>query len=227
VTHGFVRAFAALGFALATSGIANADEQVFQYQIKHPVFGNIGTYTNQVKAIGDGTEVHTTVQVTVNVAGNVIFRQSAARREKWSGERLVDFSSVTHTNEERVEVHGQARDNGFVITTPQGVVTAPASVRPTNPWSIAIVNADMLLAPMNGRLFKAQISTREEVVRLQDGRPHKLRRYEIVGDKRQVVWFDQQGVPLAFRTEEGGVNIDFVLADPRQAGPVTAAPALE
>lgn len=201
------------------ASVAHATDRTFEYRIQHPVFGEIGTYTNQVTASGETTEVNTTVQVAVNVAGNVIFRQDATRREQWRGDRLVAFTSLTRTNEESIEISGQARDGGFVLTTPQGVVTAPADVRPTNPWSTAIVKADTLLAPMSGRLFKAQISDREETVRLQDGRSRKLRRYEILGDKRQVVWFDEGGVPLAFRSEEGGVNVDFVLSQAPEPPP--------
>ena len=74
-----------------------------------------------------------------------------------------------------------------------------------------------MFAAMNGRLFKARISDREETVRGADGRPRKLRRYEITGDKRQTVWFDESGVPLALRSEENGMNIDFVLTSPDPA----------
>jgi hypothetical protein len=216
----------ALGSAAGAPGLTadTADEQIFEYQIKHPIFGDIGTYINAVKTTGEKTEVSTTVQVAVNVAGTMIFRQNATRREDWDGDRLVAFTSVTRTNEERLEVRGQAHDGGFVVTSPQGRVVAPATVRPSNPWSMAIIKSDVMLAPMSGRLFKAQITDREETVRLQDGRTRKLRRYEILGDKRQVVWFDEGGVPLAFRSEEGGVNIDFVLNTPNGAGNAAVPP---
>jgi hypothetical protein len=212
------------GAAASTGGAADpANEQVFEYQIKHPIFGDIGTYINAVKTMAGKTEVSTTVQVAVNVAGTLIFRQDAARRENWDGDRLVAFTSVTQTNEERLEVRGQARDGSFIVTSPQGSVVAPATVRPSNPWSMAIVKSDMMLAPMSGRLFRAQITNHEETIRLQDGRTRKLRRYEILGDKRQVVWFDEGGVPLAFRSEEGGVNIDFVLSKSRAGTPGSGA----
>jgi len=205
------------GTGSMTSRAETPEERVFAYQIKHPVFGEIGTYTNRVKTAGGRTEVDTTVQVSVNVAGSQLFRQEATRREQWEGDRLVAFSSLTQTNEERLEVQGQARDGGFAVTSSSGTTLAPAGVRPTNPWSPSIARADMMFAPMNGRLFKPQITGRDETVRLGDGRTRKLRRYEIVGDKRQVVWFDESGVALAFRSEENGMNIDFVLTSPDAA----------
>ncbi len=62
----FLLGSAAVSFGLTTGLAADSDERIFAYQIRHPVFGEIGTYTT----------------------------------------------------------------------------TAPSSVRPTNPWSMAIVNAD-------------------------------------------------------------------------------------
>ncbi len=213
----FLLGSAAVSLGLTAGFAADSEERVFAYQIKHPVFGEIGTYTNTVKTRGGKTEVNTVVQVTVNVAGSQIFRQEATRREQWEGDRLVAFSSLTQTNEDHLEISGRAQGDGFVVISPSGTITAPSSVRPTNPWSTAIVNADVMFAPMNGRLFKARISDREETVRGADGRSRKLRRYEITGDKRQTVWFDESGVPLAFRSEENGMNIDFVLTSPDPA----------
>jgi hypothetical protein len=45
----------------------------------------------------------------------------------------------------------------------------------------------------------------------------RLHQYEIVGDKRQFVWLDSSGTPVAFRTEEDGAPVDFVLASPQEA----------
>lgn len=193
---------------------ALAQERVYHYAIKHPVFGDIGTYINRVKQTGEHTDVNTAVDVTVKVAGNVIFRQEAERREQWHGERLMEFRSVTATNEKRVEVSGEAQDGHFLITSPQGTVKAPADIRPSNPWSPSILKSDVMLAPLSGRQFKATIvSDRAETIKALDGTSKTLRRYEILSDKRHTIWFDDHGVPLAFRTEEGGVNIDFILVE--------------
>lgn len=198
-----------LGFAPANSGAA---EQVYEYRIKHPVFGDIGTYTNTVKRNGPQTDVETRINVLVSILGNVMFRQNAERRERWTDGRLSAFRGVTETNGTRVEVQGQARDDGFVITAPQGIVLAPADVHPTNPWSPRILEARTMMAPATGRLTKARvIEAKDELVPRRSGGTAKLRRYEIESDKRQVVWFDDAGVARAFRIEEGGAMIDFVL----------------
>lgn len=202
--------------ALAAPWAAATQERVYEYSIKHPVFGDIGTYVNRVKQTGERTEVSTAVDVAVKIAGNVVYRQEAERSEHWQGERLIEFRSTTAINDERIEVSGEARDGHFVVTSPQGTINAPADIRPSNPWSPAILESETILMPVTGRLDKVRSKQdRLETIRTLDGQEKKLRRYEIQSDKRQVIWFDELGVPLAFRTEEGGVNIDFILVDRR------------
>ena len=46
-----------------------------------------------------------------------------------------------------------------------------------------------------------------------------LRQYEIISDKHEFVWLDDQGVPVAFRTQEDGDDIDFIL---ERRGPLVA-----
>lgn len=201
-----------LCIASLSTSVASAAEQVYEYQIKHPIFGDIGTYTNTVKRTGASTDVETRINVVVTILGNVMFRQEAERRERWTNGRLSAFHGVTQTNGTRVEVQGEARADGFVIRTPQGTVVAPADVHPTNPWSPRILAAQTMMAPATGRLTKGRVvDVKDELVPRRDGGTAKLRRYEIESDKRHVVWFDDAGVARAFRIEEGGAMIDFIL----------------
>lgn len=196
--------------------------QVYEYQIKHPIFGDVGTYINTVTRNGAYTDVETRIQVKVSIIGNVVYRQDAERRERWKDGRLAGFLGLTDTNGTRVEVRGEARPDGFVITSPAGTVVAPADVHPTNPWSTRILEAATVMAPATGRLLASRvISVTDENVERRDGRPAKLRRYEIESDKRQIVWFDDEGVARAFRIEESGAMIDFVLV--RHSSPPSEA----
>ena len=49
-----------------------------------------------------------------------------------------------------------------------------------------------------------------------NGYKQRLRQYEIYTDKQQFVWFNDRGVPVAFRTQEKGTPVDFILV--RQEG---------
>lgn len=214
-----------LGFMPADT---RAAEQVYEYQIRHPIFGDIGTYINTVKRTGADTDVETRISVVVTILGNVMFRQKAERRERWTDGKLSTFDGVTETNGTRVEVQGRSRDDGFVITSPQGIVVGPADIHPTNPWSPRILEARTLMAPATGRLTKARVvDVKDELVPRRNGDAAKLRRYEIESDKRQIVWFDDAGVARAFRIEEGGAMIDFILVGEWPAVEARAADGIE
>lgn len=198
---------------LAAAGSpAHAARQVYQYRVLHPTYGDIGSYTNVVDRAGDDTSVQTELKIAVKAVGIVVYRQEARRTEHWRNDRLVSFQGVTVTNGDTLEVRGEARDGGFAITTPAGTVMAPGNVHPSNPWSPMVLNTDYMMSTKNGRLIHVRVSGGEEEAVALNGNTMRLHQYEIVGDKRQLVWLDNRGTPVAFRTEENGSLIDFVLA---------------
>ncbi|HYB09224.1 MAG TPA: DUF6134 family protein [Alphaproteobacteria bacterium] len=200
------------GFAATAATPALAASQIYEYRIVHPVYGDIGTYTNVVeKKAGDVTDVQTKLDVAVKVLGVVLYSEAAVRSEHWQGGRLISFHSVTDTNDQKVEVRGEANGNSFVVTSPSGTVVGPADVHPSNPWSINVLNTNMMMSAKSGKLYTVQLRSREVEDARADESGRKVRQYEIDSDTRQFVWLDDHGVPVAFRTEEGEAAIDFLL----------------
>ena len=199
-------------FAAAASTPVLAASQIYQYRIVHPVYGDIGTYTNVVeKKSGDVTDVETKMDVAVKVLGVVLYSEVAERSEHWQNGRLLSFHSITDTNEQRVEVQGEADGNSFVVTSPSGTVVAPANVHPSNPWSVIVLNTNMMMSAKSGKLYTVRVRSGEiEDIRTDDN-ARKVRQYEVDSDTRQFVWLDDHGVPVAFRDEEGETPIDFLL----------------
>lgn len=198
--------------SLVSPAIATPPAQVFEYKIKHAHYGDIGTYTNTVTRHGDRTEVVSSLRVAVKMLGLTVYRREAERTERWENERLVSFTSVDNKNGERIEVRGEAQDGAFVITSPSGKIVAPAYVRPSNPWSADILAANVMMSTSTGRVFQARVRGGEEDVVFVEGRPERLRRFEIDSDKREYVWLDRNNVTVAFRTEDDGSPIDFILS---------------
>ena len=208
------------GAMLATALVAapaNAAREIYTYRVIHPTYGDIGTYTNTVDRSGDDANVHTELKIAVKKIGIVVYRQEARRAEHWRNDRLMSFESVTVTNGDKLEVRGEARGNGFAITTPSGTQIAPGNVHPSNPWSAMVLKTDYMMSTKTGRLTHVRVSGGEEEAVALAGSTKRLRQYEIVGDKRQFVWLDNSGTPVAFRTEEDGAPVDFVLAAPQEA----------
>ncbi|HTP83421.1 MAG TPA: DUF6134 family protein [Alphaproteobacteria bacterium] len=203
-------AFAALITVCAGLRPAFAGD-VYEYRVEHPLYGEIGTYTNIVDQSGGEADIETKLNIAVKLLGVVVHREEAERRELWQNDRLTLFRSLTTVNGQPLAVAGEARGDAFVITSPAGTVDAPADIRPTNPWSLNFVNAGIVMSTKSGRIFKAHLDGVKDVVVTAEGKTERLREFDITTDKHQSVWMDDHNVPVAFRTEENGTPIDFVL----------------
>jgi hypothetical protein len=202
---------------------AEASQTTYEYHIEHARYGDIGTYVNVVNETGDSAEVHTELNVAVKVLGIVMFREEARRTERWQGDRLVAFDSVTVTNGNKIEVHGQAQGDAFVVTTPSGTIQAPPQVHPLNPWSAQVLDTDTAMSPVTGHVERVSVSGGKLEDVTFDGKALQLHRYDVVGTKRQAVWLDDKGVAVAFRTEEDGSPVDFILTHPPETAPENSA----
>lgn len=213
----FLPVAAALAFTSAACAFvmpACAETQSYQYEVEHPTFGHIGTYTNTIEQTGDRTHVETVLHVAIRLLGFVVYRQDATRSEDWHNGRLVAFHGVTTTNGTSVDVTGEARGNTFVITTPDGTTLAPADVRTSNPWSPNFLGAHVVMSTKSGRTEDVRITGGGETPVTFDGKTQLLRQYLVDGQKRGVVWLDARSVPIAFKVWEDGTPIDLVLISP-------------
>src|SRR5215469_9385613 len=96
---------------------------VFEYQIQHPLYGNVGTYTNKIIKSGDTTEVLTSVHVSVKILGAELYSEVSNRTERWRDGRLVGFESATDKDGQHYDVTGKADGDQFAITGPAGTFT--------------------------------------------------------------------------------------------------------
>jgi hypothetical protein len=209
---------AALLASATAAGPANAIPESYEYRVIHPTYGDIGTYTNIVDRLGDDAEVRTQLKIQVRILGITVYRQEAQRIERWHGQMLLAFDGVTITNGDRLEVHGAPRDGGFAITTPTGTVVAPGGVHPSNPWSAMVLKADVMMSTRTGKISHVQISGGEVTQVSLDGTKLTAHQYEIASSKHHFVWLSDDGTPVAFRTNEDGTLIDFVLQRRQQLG---------
>ncbi len=209
----------AAGIASLPIMSVRAAETVYEYHIEHPRYGDIGTYRNVIKQDASGSQISTELRIAVRILGIVVYRENANRSEEWSGGRLVRFDGVTETNGSKIELHGEAKGDQFVMTTPNGTITAPANVHPSNPWAQTVLDTNIMMSAKTGRVEQVNVSGPAVANVTFDGKDLRLHQYEIDGTKRQFVWFDDHGVPFAMRTEEDGATVDFVLSPPGPGEP--------
>ncbi|HEY1506444.1 MAG TPA: DUF6134 family protein [Stellaceae bacterium] len=203
-----------LSAALSTATLASAPAatQVLTYNVEHPTYGNIGTYINTVSQTGNNIDVRTDLHIAVKLIGISMFHQDATRQEQWQSQRLVGFHSTTDDNGTNIKVSGKADGSNFVIdSSTNGNLTAPPQVHPSNPWAPFVLQTDMMMSTKTGKLSPVVVKDTGEVMVTFDGRPMRVHQWFVDDEKHQVVWIDEQGVVVAFQTEEQGAPINFVL----------------
>lgn len=202
---------ALVGTSLAPAASAADGVRNLVYRVTHATFGDIGTYTNLIDVANGITTVKTTAHLVVKMVGVVVHREEAQRVERWQGNRLISFHGVTVTDGEPYEVKGQAQGNAFVITTPKGTVTAPATVHPSNPLSPVTLQTSEMMRVENGKVEPVQISGGGETMVKIGETAIPAREYKIGGSVEYRVWFDRHDVPVKFVVYDPSGEVEFSL----------------
>jgi hypothetical protein len=184
---------------------------IYRYEIRHPVYGRIGTYTNVIERSGPGVEVTTRIGVAVRFLFVVVYRLEAVRRERWRDGRLTAYESLTDDNGRKTRITGHAEGERFIIETPSGRIVAPGGVFPTNPWSVRITEAPATIAAETGVLRYATATGGDVEGISLGGRERKARRYRITGDMEHEIWFDEDDIPVKFTYGTDNGTIVFSL----------------
>jgi hypothetical protein len=191
---------------------AAATTHVLTYNVEHPTYGIIGTYTNAISQHGDSVDVRTDLHIAVRAIGIPLYHQDATREERWQHHRLVDFQSSTDDNGTEILVSGRAEEGRFIIrSSSNGFLTAPAQVYPSNPWSPSLLRNGTMMSTKTGRVHPAVVTDTGEVNVTLGGRSMNVHQWFVDDEKHQVVWIDGRGVIVGFETQEKGQTIDFVL----------------
>jgi hypothetical protein len=179
---------------------ADAGTRTLEYRIEHPVVGDIGYYRNIITRIGDSMTVQTTLRVVARVLGVVVHREDSDRTETWKGDRLVGFDGMTIANDRMLKVHGEAKDDKFVITTPRGTVVAPGDIRPTNLIDGSIFGHDIVMDTDDGKVERVTVTDDGLVSVTVQGQPMAARHFDVRGPEigHAQVWINELGVPIQF-----------------------------
>ena len=181
------------------------------YNVKHSVFGNIGTYSNRIEASGATVTIKTTAHFLVTALGVGLHREDAQRVEQFQGDRLTFFHGVTVKNGDTIEVKGQASGNNFVIDSPAGQTTAPGSVKPANPWSTKSIESNEMMRVDTGKVEKVTVNNRGETNVNIDGASTAVHEYDISGATKYKVYFDNHDTPVMFVVDDDSGQVTFTL----------------
>jgi hypothetical protein len=200
-------------FAAGAIAPARAEASLqLTYDVSHSMFGHIGTYTNTILPTTGGTTVETQTNFLVRLLGMQVYSEQAQRTEEWHGNRLISYQSVTDKNgNQPLVVKGVARGNSFVISSPDGTITAPANVRPANPWSAVFLGSNTMMRPDTGALERVHVTSLGPATVALNGRTIPTQSYEVDGSKKYVVYLDGRGVPVEFTVADSAGQVTFRL----------------
>lgn len=191
-----------------------ASQDRYTYRVDDSIYGEIGTYNNDVDIIGDATTVSTEAHIRVSLLGITLYNQDVSRIERWIGDRLVYFHGVTTENGQPTEVDGQAEADHFVVVSPSGKAIAPGTIRSANPRSAGAPGGDTILMPDTGLIEKVRASVCDETSITIDGTSRGVRRCQIEtadGQERYEVWMDDSGTPVMFNIQDHVSTVTFTL----------------
>ena len=199
---------------LAGATPALAGQQVYTYTVVHPIYGEIGTFTDTIDSSAEATRIDAHLRVAVKLLGVVAYREESDTTEILHGDRLVSLQSVTNKDGRHLEVHGEAQGEQFVVNCTLGTFSASGSISPSDPWLLRRTGEKEVVSTSTGRIVHVQISGGDHDMVAINGAAVSARHFVVTGDKRQAVWLDSREIPIMFRTVEDGTPIDFVLQNP-------------
>lgn len=208
-----LRLLALLSLLLAGMGrpAAAADTRQLVYDVKHSVFGDIGTYTNVIESLSGTTTIKTAAHFLVKALGVGLHREDAQRVEQWQGGRLIFFHGITVKNGDTTEVSGKAEGSNFVITSPLGTITAPGSIKPANPWSSRSLDSTTMMRVDTGKVEQVRVSNDGETNVTVDGTTVPAKEYEISGSTHYKIWIDKRDIPVMFVVDDDSGQVTFTL----------------
>jgi hypothetical protein len=191
-----------------------AAEQTYTYTVLHPVFGDIGNFTDRIDRSGGQLRIYTHMDVAVRLLGVLAYREEAQGSEVMQGNQLVSIENVGDVDGQPLSVHGQISGGKFVVKSRAGTITAPLNVVPSDPWLVRLSTQGKVVSTRTGQVVDVTVTGGEPATVEVQGAPLRTHHYIVNGDKRQEVWMDDSGIPVKFRSLEDGVAIDFVLKTP-------------
>ena len=223
-----IRAIAVvIGFSVIAGAVpVLAGQQVYTYSIIHPIYGDIGTFTDTIDRSREATRIDSRLRVAVTLLGIVVYRQESDITEIMQGNRLVSLQSVTHRDGRHLEVHGEAQGDLFLVNATAGSFAGPATIAPSDPWVLKRTGEGTVVFTDTGRIIKVYISGGDYEAVSMNGISVSTRHFVVMGERRQDVWLDDQEMPVMFRVTEKGAPIDFVLRNAASdAGAIAVASA--
>jgi len=190
----------------------SSDPTTQLYRVTHSMFGEIGRFSQTIRAEGNQVVVESelNVRVTMLFSAIVLHEVRSSMREVWGGGKLIAYDSVTHTDGTVTALHGWAQPGSFAVSGPGGDTILPADVSPLSPWSISLTRARLLISPETGLPRQVAVAA-ATAQRLDLGNRTVIARHFVArGDEAFELWYDEHDQPVKLTIEAGIGTVSFL-----------------
>jgi len=202
---------------------ALAGQLVYTYAVVHPLYGEIGTFTDTIDRQPATMRIDGRLRIAVKFLGIVVYRQESDITAIMRDDRLVSLQSLSKKDGEYLEVRGEAQGDQFVVNATGGSFAGPATSLPSDPFVLKDTGEATMIFTDTGRIISVQVSGGDHGTVSVNGNPVSARHFIIEGVTRREVWLDNRGIPVKFRIVEDGTPIDFVLQNTTAPAATTVA----
>ena len=205
---------------------ALAGQLVYTYAVLHPLYGEIGTFTDTIDRKPETMRIDGRLRIAVKFFGIVVYRQESDITAIMRDDRLVSLQSVTNKDGQSLEVRGEVQGDQFVVNATAGSFAGPANSLPSDPFVLKGTGEGSMIFTDTGTIISVQVSGGAHGMVSVNGSLVSARHFIVEGVTRREVWLDNEGIPVMFRIVEDGTPIDFVLQN-TTASPGTTVAALQ
>lgn len=234
---GLSGAFLAVCASTIGSGLANpapaevatpalAGQLVYTYAVRHPFYGQIGTFTDTIDRTPETMRIDGRLRIAVKLLGIVLYRQESDITALMRDDRLVSLQSATKKEGDYLEVRGEAQGDRFVVNATAGSFAGPATSLPSDPFVLKGTGEGTMVFTDTGEIIGVQVSGGDRGTVSVNGKPVSARHFVVEGYARREIWIDDRGIPVKFRVVDNGTPIDFVLQS-TTASPDTTVASLQ
>jgi hypothetical protein len=190
---------------------ALAGQLVYTYAVRHPFYGEIGTFTDTIDRNPETLRIDGRLRIAVKFLGIVVYRQESDITAIIRDDRLVSLQSVTKKEGEHLEVRGEAQGDQFVVNATGGSFAGPATILPSDPFVLKGTGEGSMVFTDTGEIITVQVSGGDHGTVSVNGNSVSARHFIVEGVTRREVWLDDRGIPVRFRIVDNGTPIDFQL----------------
>lgn len=171
----------------------------------------VGIHTVTFSRQGRDIIVESRFDVQVELLFITAYEYEYRAIDTWRNGCLAAMQAWIDNNGARHEVVASADGDRLIIDGPGGRETAPLGIYPTHHWNAGVLQSDIVLNTITGRVAQVRIVDHGIETVTINGENRPARHFGYTGELQNQVWYDERGrwVKMRFQGSDGS-TIEYV-----------------